>query len=261
MSEKRYYWLKLHEHFFDRAVIKYLRKLPNGETIVLIYLELLCISLCSDGYVYTDGLYDSMEEDLALVLGEEVMTVRLALSALEAAKLITRGGGAADFYMKEYPEMVGSEAASTRRSRELRTRRKQTSVALQQNCNAGATLSNVSATKCNIDIDKDIDIDIDKELEKDTDIDKEGVGPPVAFGIYRNVYLTSPELESLRERFPDSYLGKIDHLSAYLKSTDRKYANHYLTIVRWDERAKKERESQKKPGFPDYSKVKEGESY
>ena len=41
MQNKRYYWLKLHEHFFDRAVIKYLRKLPDGDTIVLIYLELL----------------------------------------------------------------------------------------------------------------------------------------------------------------------------------------------------------------------------
>ena len=91
MQAKRYYWLKLHEHFFDRAVIRYLRKLPEGDTIVLIYLELLCISLGTGGYVYTDGLYKSMEEDIALMLGEEVMKVRLALTALEAAKLI-RGG-------------------------------------------------------------------------------------------------------------------------------------------------------------------------
>ena len=108
MQNKRYYWLKLHEHFFDRAVIKYLRKLPDGDTIVLIYLELLCISLSSEGFVYTDGLYQSIEEDIALMLGEELMTVKLALSALEAAKLITRGGEKDDYFMQEYPEMVGS---------------------------------------------------------------------------------------------------------------------------------------------------------
>ena len=170
MSAKRYYWLKLHEHFFDRAVIKFLRKLPNGDTIVLIYLELLCISLCSDGYVYTDGLYQSMDEDIALMLGEEVMTVKLALSALESANLITRGGSDADFFCREFPDLVGSEADSTRRSRALRARRKQESVALQHECNteetpcnAVETTGSTTATKCSTE----------KEKEKETDSEKE----------------------------------------------------------------------------------------
>jgi len=254
MNGKRYYWLKLHEHFFDRAVIRYLRKLPDGDTIVLIYLELLCISLCNDGYVYTEGLYESMEEDIALMLGEEVMTVKLALSALEAAKLITRGCNERDYFMKEYPELVGSEADSTRRSRALRARRKEQSVALQQKCNTIATSGNAAAAKCNTEID------IDKEIEKDKESEKEDIGPPVFFGIYRNVKLTSPELENLKERFPDSYQGMIDKLSVYLKTTGRQYKSHYLTLIRWDERDKKEA-GRKKPGFPDYSRVKEGESY
>lgn len=256
MQAKRFYWLKLHEHFFDRAVIKYLRKLPEGDTIVLIYLELLCISLSTDGYIYTDGLYQSMEEDIALMLGEDVIKVRLALAALEAAKLISRGSEEADYYMQEYPDMVGSEADSTRRSRALRERRKQENVALQRKCNADATHCNVLATKCNTEEEEE------KETEKESDKEEENTGTDFACGIYRNVYLTSPELESLKERFPDSYKGKIDHLSAYLKSTGRQYKSHYLTICRWNERDKTEADKDKGNGFPDYSKVKkEGRSY
>jgi len=256
MQAKRYYWLKLHEHFFDRAVIRYLRKLPEGDTIVLIYLELLCISLSTDGYVYTDGLYQSIEEDLALMLDEKVVNVRLALTALETAKLISRGGEEADYYMQEYPDMVGSEADSTRRSRALRERRKKENVALQQKCNADATLSNELATSCNTEEEKD------KETDKESDKEEEGTGTDLAFGIYRNVFLTAPEMESLKERFPDSYKGKIDHLSAYLKSTGRRYKSHYLTICRWDDREKLETKKEKGNDFPDYSKVtKEGRSY
>ena len=61
---KRYYWLKLHENFFRQAVIRFLRKMPEGDSIVIIYLELLLMSIKTDGYVRTDGLYDTMEKDL-----------------------------------------------------------------------------------------------------------------------------------------------------------------------------------------------------
>ena len=258
MQNKRYYWLKLHEHFFDRAVIKYLRKLPDGDTIVLIYLELLCISLSSEGFVYTDGLYQSIEEDIALMLGEELMTVKLALSALESAKLITRGGDEADYYMQEFPDMVGSEADSTRRSRALRERKKQGSVALQHKCNADATPRNVLATNCNTEKE----IEKDKETEKESDIESEDTASPKTCGVYQNVFLTDPELQSLKERFPDSYKGKIDNLSAYLKSTGKRYKNHYLTICRWDDRDRKESKKDEGNGFPNYSRAKkEGRSY
>ena len=257
MQAKRYYWLKLQEHFFDRAIIKYLRKLPDGDTIVLIYLELLCISLASDGYVYTDGLYPSIEEDIALMLGEEVMTVKRALSALEAAKLITKGGDEADYYMREYPEMVGSEADSARRVRAMRARRRQESVTLQHPCNADETTRNALVTSCNTEEEEDKEKESDKEIEKE----EEDTSVMPAYGIYRNVYLTLPEMESLKERFPDSYKSKIDHLSAYLKSTGKQYKSHYLTICRWDDRDRKEEYKKTGNGFPDYSDVKEGESY
>lgn len=40
MSEKRYYWLKLYDTFFENKTSKYLRKLPDGDKILLVYLKL-----------------------------------------------------------------------------------------------------------------------------------------------------------------------------------------------------------------------------
>ena len=44
-QNKRYYWLKLHEEFFRQPSIKYIRTLPEGEKILIIYLKLLLVSL------------------------------------------------------------------------------------------------------------------------------------------------------------------------------------------------------------------------
>ena len=41
MAGKRYYWLKLQVGFFQELIIKQLRTLPEGDSIVLLYLKLL----------------------------------------------------------------------------------------------------------------------------------------------------------------------------------------------------------------------------
>ena len=144
---------------------------------------------------------------------------------------------------------------STRRVRALRARKKQESVTMKRSCNAAVTEGNAIETTCNTE--KEIEIDKEKESDKET----EDTASPKACGMYQNIYLTNPEIQSLKERFPDSFKGKIDNLSAYLKSTGKQYKNHYLTICRWDARDKKETKQEKKTGFPDYSIAKEGRSY
>ena len=122
---KRYYWLKLHENFFRQAVIRFLRKMPEGDSIVIIYLELLLMSIKTDGYIRTDGLYDTIEKDLALILDEDEMKIRLALAALEKAGLLVRGTREYDAQMTKYPEMVGtgSETAGAQRMRDFRQKK------------------------------------------------------------------------------------------------------------------------------------------
>ena len=40
MAEKKYYWLKLKEGFFEQKIIKKLRKIAGGDTYVIIYLKM-----------------------------------------------------------------------------------------------------------------------------------------------------------------------------------------------------------------------------
>ena len=134
--------------------MKLLRKIAGGDTHTIIYLKMMLISLEDGGHIYYDGLADNLAEEIALVIDENVEDIKITLIFLESKGLLTRNSDR-DYFLEQVPEMVGSETASTRRSRKHRELQK-------LHCNT-------IATTCNGDIDKEIDIEKDKEKDKDKD--------------------------------------------------------------------------------------------
>lgn len=143
--------MQLSEEFFKSKEMKLLRRLPGGEEHTIIYLKLMLASLQDNGNIYFEGLADSLAEEMALIIDEDAEAVRMTLMFLEQKKLLTTSDNFA-YKLEQVPEMIGSETASTRRSRKYRSTQK------ALHCNA-------NATKCNGDIDIDIDIDIEAEVE------------------------------------------------------------------------------------------------
>ena len=54
-----------------------------------------------------------------------------------------------------------------------------------------------------------------------------------ALGLFKNVFLTQQELDSLKSQYPDDYSDKIERLSRYLASTGKFYRNHYAVLLQW----------------------------
>lgn len=158
VKNKRYYWIQLAQDFFKSKEMKLLRKIAGGDTHTIIYLKMMLISLEDGGHIYYDGLADNLAEEIALVIDENVEDIKITLIFLESKGLLTRKNDR-DYFLEQVPEMVGSETASTRRSRKHRELR--------------GLHCNTIATTCNGDID--IEKDIDTEIEKDVDEN------PVAF--------------------------------------------------------------------------------
>ena len=156
LKNKRYFWIQLAQDFFKSKEMKLLRKIAGGDTHTIIYLKMMLISLEDGGHIYYDGLADNLAEEIALVIDENVEDIKITLIFLESKGLLTRNSDR-DYFLEQVPEMVGSETASTRRSRKHRE--------------LTALHCNTIATTCNGDIDIDIDIekDIDTEIEKDVD--------------------------------------------------------------------------------------------
>ena len=153
VKNKRYYWIQLAQDFFKSKEMKLLRKIAGGDTHTIIYLKMMLISLEDGGHIYYDGLADNLAEEIALVIDENVEDIKITLIFLESKGLLTRINDR-DYFLEQVPEMVGSETASTRRSRKHRELR--------------GLHCNTIATTCNgdIDIEKDIDTEIEKDVDK-----------------------------------------------------------------------------------------------
>lgn len=144
-KNKRYYWLQLKKDFFYSKEMKLLRKIPGGDTYTVIYLKMMLASLEDEGKIFIDGVLDNPYEEIALEIDEDKDAVEITINFLLSKDLITISQ--TDVLMEQVPELVGSETASTRRSRKHREQK-----ALQ--CNTNATNSNGE-----IEIEKDIEID------------------------------------------------------------------------------------------------------
>lgn len=161
-ENKRYYWLKLMDDFFDSKRIKKLRKMAGGDTYTIIYLKMQLLSLKKGGYLEYSGLEDEFYKEIALDIDEDEINVQVTIQFLLSCGLLETSDSI-EYKLPFVQDNLGSETASTRRSRKSRENAQK---ALQ--CNSGATECNILQQNCNVEIEKDIDTDIEKENTKES---------------------------------------------------------------------------------------------
>lgn len=85
-------WVKITTDMFDNRKIKHLRKLPDGNSIVLIWVMLLTMAgRCNaGGMIFLTENIPYTPKMLADELGFELSTIQLALEALERLNMISR---------------------------------------------------------------------------------------------------------------------------------------------------------------------------
>ena len=115
-ENKRYYWLKLMDDFFDSKRIKKLRKMAGGDTYTIIYLKMQLLSLKKGGYLEYSGLEDEFYKEIALDIDEDEINVQVTIQFLLSCGLIQTADNI-EYLMPFVQDNLGSETASTRRSR------------------------------------------------------------------------------------------------------------------------------------------------
>lgn len=230
-------WIKLTTDMFDNRKIKHLRRLPDGNNIVLLWVMLLTMAgRCNaGGLIFLTENIPYTSRLLADELGFEESTVELGIQALEQLDMIVRKN---DFFSiagwGEYQNLEGLETIREQNRQRVAKHREQKKLqASNTECNV---TRNVTVTLRNApDIEKEKDLDLDKELNNNS--------TPTAtkkhkYGEHKNVLLTDEEYTKLQERFPD-YEAKIDTFSEAIARKGYKYKSHYLAILDWDRRDQK----------------------
>lgn len=246
-------WIKITTDMFDNRKIKHLRKLPEGNSIVLIWVMLLTMAgRCnSSGMIFLTENIPYTPKMLADELDFEESTVNLALQALENFNMIVTDNGVFTIAgWEEYQNIEGMEKIreQNRLAQQRSRARRKLLQASKENMSGD---SHVTVMQCHA---TDIEEEKDKEKEEDNNI----LSPPPKpkptkhkYGEYKNVLLTDEELEKLKAEYPD-YEERIENLSRYLAQHGKSYKSHYATIRNW---ARKDKPAeQKQPETPEFLK-------
>lgn len=275
-------WIKITTDMFDNRKIKHLRKLPEGNNIVLIWVMLLTMAgRCNaGGMIFLTENIPYTPKMLADELGFEENTVKLALEALEQLDMVKTHESI--FLIPGWEEHQNAEGLDRireqSRKRMAKYRERQKQLCCNTNERNGYVTGNVTGRYCYApEEEKEKEIDKDKEKENiyepsdapsgaipsseyplaDVAVAKEPKKPkkekPVKhkYGEYCNVLLTDEELDKLKTKFPD-WESKIDNLSCYIESKGAKYKSHYATIINWERREESNRKDGNRNGGSGY---------
>ncbi len=170
---KKYYWLKVQRNFFRQKSVKKLKQSENGNEKVLIYLELLALSLENDNKLIFEYVEDTFAKDLALEIDEDPKLVEETLDYLKKQNLI-ECVSESEYVLLETFELTGSEDKTTKRVRKHRESKKDNIIEeIETHSNKNETLCNADETHSNKNETLEKEKDIDKEIEKDKYINKE----------------------------------------------------------------------------------------
>ena len=211
MSDNRkYYYLKLKENYFDDDSIVLLESMQDGVLYSNILLKLYLKSLKHGGRLQLDDNIPYTAQMIATITRQQIGTVERALQIflkLGLVEVLDSG----TFYMSNIELLIGQSSTEAERKRAARLQNK----ALSALRTSGGHLSDIRPPE----------IEINREIEKGH--------PAPAYGRYQNVFLTDGELADLQASFPTVWGQYIEKLSEYMASTGKRYQSHAATIRRW----------------------------
>lgn len=130
-ENKRFYWIKLRENFFQQETIDWLMEQENGSAYIVLYLKMCLLTANTSGELIRtigDMTIPYEPKKISQKTGFDIDTVNVALSLFKHLGLIEETQEGIPV-MPEVKNMVGSESESAARVRKYRKKKK----ALQSN--------------------------------------------------------------------------------------------------------------------------------
>lgn len=248
-------WIKLSTGLPDNRKVKRIRKLPDGNNVILFWVFILARAgeANQKGGLYITDTLPYSNEDLAADFDFTVEFVKFAIIILEKYGMLTTYDGV--LFIKNWEEYQSAD--SMERLKEQNRIRQQNFRDKQKRLSQSNVTSNVTH---NTEITPSNAIELELELDKEIDKDKRLKDMPVAdalatspqskpknvkqvkhkHGEYDNVLLTDKEYQTLKAELGDDLNYWIEKVSGYMAGNGNK--NHYknfLAVIRnWSKNGK-----------------------
>ena len=235
-------WIKIAVDMFDNRKIKQIGSMPEGDSLLLMWVQLLCLAgnVNDGGFIYLTKEIPYTDEMLATQFNKPISTVRLALKTFEQFGMIEIINNMIFLSSWEKYQSIDRLTAIREKDRERKRRKREAEKLLPQN-SMEIPRTSMDVPRLDIDIEGDIDIDKDKNksISKKSHRHKHGE--------YQNVLLSDDDLEKLKAEFPADWDQRIQRLSEYMASSGKSYKNHLATIRNWARRDKPAAKAAAKP--------------
>lgn len=169
-------WIKLSVNMFDDEKIKLIRTMPEGDKIIVIWVQLLCLAGKTNdgGSVYMGQNIYYTDEMLATICNQTLNTMRLAISTLEQFGMIEKWhDGLIEITNWEKHQNIDGldkiRQQNAERNRRYRERKKQKALESNNNDVSMTSRDGTEEDKNRLDIE----IDKEKELQQDNNTQKE----------------------------------------------------------------------------------------
>jgi predicted phage replisome organizer len=233
-DNKKYYYLKLKENFFDSDELIMLESQPDGHLYSNILLKLYLRSLKNDGKLMFNDRIPYNAEILAKVTRHNVAVVEKALFLFEELGLIEKLDNGA-IYMLDIQNFIGKSSNEADRIRDYRSRINKEKQNLLDGSTNVVQMYDKSTPK--IELEKKLDLDIELDIKKDNSTPAPSKSKKIKpqkhkHGEFQHVLLTDDEFERLKKDF-DFYEELIKKLDEYIETSGKRYKNHNLVLRGW----------------------------
>ena len=208
-DNKRYYYMRLKESFFDDDAIKILEAMPDGYLYSNILLKLYLKSLKFNGRLMYNERIPYNASVLATLTNHSVGVIEKALDIFEQLGLIEVLDNGA-IYMLDIQNYIGKSTTEADRKRDYRNRIDEEKKIISGQMSGQN--SDKSTPEIDIEIEKDIDIDIEKERETDK---RKRVDYQRIVDMYNDTCVSFPKVHSLSDARKKAIKARLNTYSFY----------------------------------------------
>lgn len=162
-------WIKLATNIFDNRKIKQIETLPDGDSIIVIWVKLLCLAGTTNdcGCIYLTKEIPYTDQMLASQFNRPLTTVQLALQTFEQFGMIEVVDNILMISNWEKYQSVEKLERLKEQRKEINARYYQKKKALELENKTSYKISDKTRQDIT-DIDKELDIEVDKENNNKT---------------------------------------------------------------------------------------------